>query len=77
MPLSAPRWRGALLPHTATVGIEVINPEKRPVSATADFTEVRDVRRVEIREKNGAALKLLFDPEHNLEERILTEQFMP
>ncbi|MEX0923230.1 MAG: NAD kinase [Rhodovibrionaceae bacterium] len=71
------RWRGALLPHSATVGIEVLNPEKRPVSATADFTEVRDVRRVEIREKNGVALKLLFDPEHNLEERILTEQFMP
>jgi NAD+ kinase len=71
------RWRGALLPHTATVGIEVHNPEKRPVSATADFTEVRDVRRVEIREKADAALKLLFDPEHNLEERILTEQFTP
>lgn len=71
------RWRGALLPHTATVGIEVLNPKKRPVSATADFTEVRNVKRVEIREKNGTALKLLFDPEHNLEERILTEQFMP
>ena len=71
------RWRGALLPHTATVGIEVLNPEKRPVSATADFTEVRDVRHVEIREKNDAALKLLFDPEHNLEERILAEQFTP
>ncbi len=71
------RWRGALLPHGARVGIEVLNPAKRPVSATADFTEVRDVRRVEIRERSDTALKLLFDPEHNLEERILIEQFMP
>ncbi|MEQ9575395.1 MAG: NAD kinase, partial [Rhodospirillales bacterium] len=52
-------------------------PELRPVSATADYTEVRDVRRVEIHQDHSHRLELLFDPEHNLEERILKEQFEP
>ncbi len=79
-PISAfrPRhWRGALLPHTATVVFEMLEHEKRPVSATADHTEVRDVTRVEVREDRSIALTFLFDPEHNLEERVLKEQFAP
>jgi NAD+ kinase len=79
-PISAfrPRsWRGALLPNTARVTVEVLMPDKRPVSATADFTEVRDVTRVEIHEDRSISLHLLFDPEHNLEQRIIQEQFQP
>ena len=71
------RWRGALLPNSADVEIEVLSPQKRPVSATADFTEVRDVRKVRIHEAQEVPLRLLFDPEHNLEERIIGEQFTP
>ncbi len=71
------RWRGALLPNTAEVVIEVLEAGKRPVSATADFTEVRDVARVEVREDQTVSLHLLFDPEHDLEERIIKEQFLP
>lgn len=69
------RWRGAVVPQTATVTIDVLDADKRPVSAAADFTEVRDVTRVVVREDRSLALTLLFDPEHNLEERILNEQF--
>jgi NAD+ kinase len=79
-PISAfrPRhWRGALLPHTANVTFEVLERDKRPVSATADFYEVRDVSRVEVCEDRNVTLTLLFDPEHNLEERVLKEQFAP
>ncbi|MGF1609486.1 MAG: NAD kinase [Kiloniellales bacterium] len=71
------RWRGALLPNTARVTFEILNAGKRPVSATADFTEVRDVARVEVREDQSVSLHLLFDPEHDLEERIIREQFLP
>ncbi|MEQ9812957.1 MAG: NAD kinase [Azospirillaceae bacterium] len=71
------RWRGALVPHTARVTFEIKEAEKRPVSAVADYTEVRDVTRVEVFEDREAALSLLFDPEANLEERILKEQFEP
>jgi NAD+ kinase len=77
-PISAfrPRhWRGALLPHKAVVTFEVLDPKKRPMAAVADFTEVRDVIRVDVREDRNQALNLLFDPEHNLENRILAEQF--
>ena len=71
------RWRGALLPHTATVTFEMLEHQKRPVSATADNIEVRDVIAVEVREDRSIALTFLFDPEHNLEERVLKEQFVP
>jgi NAD+ kinase len=71
------RWRGALLPSVAKVGFEVLESEKRPVSATADHTEIRDIVRVEVAEDRTKRLTLLFDPEHNFEERVLTEQFAP
>ena len=70
------RWRGALLPHTSSVTFEILEAEKRPVSAVADFTEVRDVVSVAISEYARTTLALLFDPEHALEERIIKEQFM-
>ena len=70
------RWRGALLPHGVCVRIEAIEPDKRPVSAVADFTEVRDVVAVEIHENRDIAMTLLFDHEANLEERVFKEQFL-
>lgn len=69
------RWRGALLPHTAQVRIEVLDPERRSVSCAADNLETRDVVAVDIREDSGTALTLLFDQGHALDERILREQF--
>ncbi len=71
------RWRGALLPATATVRFEILENEKRPVSAVADSTEVRDVVDVVIEENRDVELTMLFDAEHNLAERILNEQFTP
>ena len=71
------RWRGALLPSSAKLRIDVLEPKKRPVSAVADYTEVRDVRSVLVQEDRSTTLNLLFDPEHNLEDRILNEQFIP
>ncbi|EKV31675.1 NAD kinase [Caenispirillum salinarum AK4] len=71
------RWRGAILPHRTTVAFEILESDKRPVSAVADYTEVRDVASVEVHEARDVTLTMLFDPEHNLEERILSEQFTP
>jgi NAD+ kinase len=71
------RWRGALLPRNARVGFDILEPDKRPVSATADNVEVRDVVHVEVREADDVTLTLLFDPDHNFEERVLKEQFSP
>jgi NAD+ kinase len=70
------RWRGALLRHTAVVSFEILEGLKRPVSAVADSTEVRGVSRVDVRERDDIRLRVLFDPEHDLDERILTEQFV-
>jgi len=69
------RWRGALLPDKARITIVVKDPEKRPVAATADHDEVRSVRSVDVSMDRDISLNLLFDPGHNLDERILREQF--
>ena len=69
------RWRGALLPHTAKVTFEVLEPDKRPVSAVADNMEVRNVAKVHIAEDRTLPLVMLFDAGRSLEERILAEQF--
>ena len=74
-PFRPRRWRGAVLPAITEIRFEVLDPYKRPVSATADSTEVRDVIEVLIQESTEHTVTLLFDPEHNLEERILKEQF--
>jgi NAD+ kinase len=69
------RWRGALLPHEARVRIDALEADKRPVSAVADFTEVRDVVTVKVNENRDIAMTLLFDHDSALEERVLKEQF--
>lgn len=69
------RWRGAILPASAAVEIEVLEGDKRPVLAVADYVEVRQVARVEVRFHSAVGMVLLFDPGHGLSERLLREQF--
>jgi len=69
------RWRGALLSHKAKVTFEILEPDKRPVSAVADNVEVRDVIQVDVAEDRGISLAMLFDAGRSLEERVLAEQF--
>jgi NAD+ kinase len=71
------RWRGALLPRHCTVELTVLESDKRPVSAAADSVEIANVTKVTVTEATDIELPLLFDPEHDLEERILKEQFAP
>lgn len=69
------RWRGALLPKSARVTFEVANPDKRPVNADADGVSVKDVKQVEIWSAPEIEHRILFDPGHGLEERLIREQF--
>lgn len=69
------RWRGALVPKTATVRFDVLHPEKRPVMADADSRSVPNVHWVEVQSEPSVSHRLLFDPEHGLEERLIREQF--
>ena len=69
------RWRGAVLPEKACFTFKILEQDKRPVSATADFTEIREVSEVKVWQSKDLSKTLLFDPDHNLEERILREQF--
>lgn len=70
------RWHGALLPQRAKVRLEVLEAEKRPVSAVADHTEFRDVIDVEVSSDPDITINMLFDEGHSLEERVLREQFL-
>jgi NAD+ kinase len=69
------RWRGALVPHEAEIVLRNLDPDKRPLAATADFQELSDVVSVTVRQDSSIGVQLLFDPDRSLEERILAEQF--
>lgn len=69
------RWRGALLPKSVVVRFDVLEPEKRPVRADADSRPVEDVISVEVRSEPNIRHRILFDPGHGLEERLIVEQF--
>jgi NAD+ kinase len=75
-PFRPRRWRGALLPRTAQIVLENLDPVKRPLVATADFRELFNVESVTIGEDRSITVELLFDPDHSLEERIIAEQFL-
>jgi NAD+ kinase len=75
-PFRPRRWRGALLPRQVQIRFDILEPEKRPVSATADNLEVRDVTRVDVAEDRNREMTMLFDAGHSLDERVLAEQFL-
>ena len=70
------RWRGALLPQRVKIRIEVLNFDTRPVSATADNVEARDIKNIEISTDKTKKLTILHDSDHSLDERIMKEQFL-
>jgi NAD+ kinase len=74
-PFRPRRWRGAILSHEALVRILVNDADKRPVSAVADHQEIRDVASVDVEEDSSIGVRLLFDKDHSLAERVLAEQF--
>jgi NAD+ kinase len=74
-PFRPRRWRGALLPRTAMVRFDVVDPDKRPVMADADSISIADIDWVEIRSEPQIQHCILFDPGHGLEERLISEQF--
>lgn len=74
-PFRPRRWRGALLPDSARVTVQVLDPERRPVAAVADHAEVRSVREVDVHMDHSISMQMMFDPGHSLDERILSEQF--
>lgn len=75
-PFRPRRWRGALLPKAAVVRFDVLNPAKRPVMADADSRPVRNVHWVEVMSEPKIQHRILFDPGHGLEERLIQEQFI-
>jgi NAD+ kinase len=75
-PFRPRRWRGAVLPSSVCIRFEILDNYKRPVSATADAHEIRNVVSVDVFEEKNVTLKLMFDPDHSLEQRILDEQFL-
>lgn len=74
-PFRPRRWRGALMPHKSVIKFEIQNCSKRPVNAVADFHEILDAKEIIVKENASKKITLLFDPNHNLEDRIIREQF--
>lgn len=74
-PFRPRRWGGALISRDSSVSFSILEAQKRPVAAVADFTEIEDASEVVVSEQRKSGVTILFDPEHNLAERIIKEQF--
>ncbi|MDP4708685.1 MAG: NAD kinase [Rickettsiaceae bacterium] len=74
-PFRPRRWNGALLPADVTIKFDILNYEKRPVNAVADFYEFQDIKSVSVRSSNKQVIKILFDERHTFEDRVIKEQF--
>jgi NAD+ kinase len=74
-PFRPRRWQGALLPSNVTIKFDIMDSEKRPVNAVADFHEIQDVRSVKVKSASNKPIKLLFDHNHTFEDRVIKEQF--
>jgi len=74
-PFRPRRWRGALLPNSVEVVIKVNEPDKRPVNAVADHTEIKSVQEVSIKLDMENSGIIMFDSDHSWDDRILAEQF--
>jgi len=74
-PFRPRRWRGALIPNSSKISFDIIDPNKRPVNAVADHTEIKSVVKVEVALDKKSTAHILFDAEHSWDDRILAEQF--
>ena len=75
-PFRPRHWRGALLPDNSKIKFIILDYKTRPVSATADYNEVRNIKEVQVMEDKKHQFTILFDASHSLEERIIREQFL-
>ena len=74
-PIDQDDGEGALLNNDAKT-LYAKDSDLRPVRAEADFMQFQNIHKLEIRlEKKKLFVNLLFDPGHDLEERIINEQF--
>lgn len=74
-PFRPRRWNGALLPTDVTIKFEIMEYEKRPVNAVADFYEFQNIKSVSVKPTNKKVIRILFDKHHTFEDRVIKEQF--
>tara|TARA_B100000029_G_scaffold2247_1_gene2747 strand:- start:2144 stop:2920 length:777 start_codon:yes stop_codon:yes gene_type:complete len=68
-------WRGALINSKSKVTFIILDEKKRSVNVSADYKEIKDIKKVEIQEDRSVKLSLLFDSDHNFDKKVLKEQF--
>lgn len=73
-PFRPRRWKGKIISENSAVKIKNLNLKKRPISATADNFEVRNVREVLIKVLKNKKFILLHDQNQSLQKKIKLEQ---
>lgn len=68
-------WRGALIKNKSIIEFGINNPKLRPVSASADSREVKNVTKVKVYQRNDVNLRIMYDQSNSMEDRYLREQF--
>lgn len=74
-PFRPRRWHGALLHSSVNISCQILEYTKRPVNAVADFHEFHNITKINVKSEHNMQIKLLFNNNHTLEDRIIKEQF--
>ena len=73
-PFRPRRWKGKIINDKSRIVITNLNPSKRPISAVADNSEVRNARYVIVKIDNKIKFNLLYDKNRSLQKKIKLEQ---
>jgi NAD+ kinase len=68
------RWKGKIVNDKTKILITNLNPSKRPISAVADNSEVRNAKLIIIKTNNKIKFNLLYDKNRSLQKKIKIEQ---
>lgn len=74
-PFRPRRWKGALIKNKSIVEFNILNPKLRPVSASADAREVKNIKKVLVSQRPDINLRVLYDKTNSMEDKYLKEQF--
>ena len=68
------RWKGRVVNESSKIIINNLNFKKRPISAVADNSEVRNAKTIIIKTVNKIKFSLLYDKNKSLQKKIKIEQ---
>ena len=73
-PFRPRRWKGQVVKESSEIIIKNLDPKKRPISAVADSSEIRNAILIKVKIDKKAKFSLMFNKNFSLNKKIKIEQ---